>query len=281
MVAPLIAAAGISAASSLAGSLLSHFMGESSKRQEYERQKEFAQHGVTWKVADAERAGIHPLAALGAQTTSYTPQAVYGSDFGLSDIGQNLAGAISKYDAKKQGKFAEWLDKTAGLLKVQGMKAENMRTQAEIERIYSDINIDRMRLANESLQRQPGNPHNLGGSTKNYSTPSSLLPSSGPVTMGSNAFEWNQTETPGVFRLNPTSDYAQKFEDKLVLEYTPFADSWRAGGFHGKTLQNMVWSPLHFGWINANGSRMTELKRYLQEKKLRNDAKQEEIRYRH
>lgn len=39
-------------------------------------QKEFARSGIQWKVRDAIKAGIHPLAALGAQTISFAPQAV-------------------------------------------------------------------------------------------------------------------------------------------------------------------------------------------------------------
>lgn len=36
-------------------------------------QKEFAQNSIQWKVNDAKQAGLHPLAAIGAQGTSYTP----------------------------------------------------------------------------------------------------------------------------------------------------------------------------------------------------------------
>lgn len=58
-------------------------------------QKEFAQHGIQWKVADAAAAGISPLAALGAQTSSPSPVSVGGSapsmDFG--SLGQDLGRA--------------------------------------------------------------------------------------------------------------------------------------------------------------------------------------------
>lgn len=60
-------------------------------------QKEFAQSGIQWKVQDAEKAGVHPLYALGAQTASYQPQSVGGgaSDFSwLGDAGQNIGRAI-------------------------------------------------------------------------------------------------------------------------------------------------------------------------------------------
>lgn len=36
-------------------------------------QREFAQNGIQWRVADAKKAGIHPLYALGANTATYTP----------------------------------------------------------------------------------------------------------------------------------------------------------------------------------------------------------------
>lgn len=62
-------------------------------------QKEFAQHGIRWKVADAKAAGLHPLAALGSNTISYTPQQVgggYSNHMGeaLSNAGQDISRAI-------------------------------------------------------------------------------------------------------------------------------------------------------------------------------------------
>lgn len=42
-------------------------------RMNYEQQKEFAQHGIRWKVEDAKAAGLHPLHAIGASTASYSP----------------------------------------------------------------------------------------------------------------------------------------------------------------------------------------------------------------
>jgi len=74
-------------------------------------QKEFAKSGIQWKVRDAQKAGIHPLYALGAQTMSFNPvsvgldsapgQAAHMQsgqavpDFsGLADAGQNIGRAI-------------------------------------------------------------------------------------------------------------------------------------------------------------------------------------------
>lgn len=80
-------------------------------RQNQALQKDFAKSGISWKVKDALKSGIHPLFALGAQTTSYAPQSVgldtatvgapytnaatHQPDYsGIAEAGQNLGRAI-------------------------------------------------------------------------------------------------------------------------------------------------------------------------------------------
>lgn len=62
-------------------------------REQMALQKEFAQHGLSWRVEDARAAGLHPLSALGAQLPAYSPVGFQevGTDF--SSIGQNLSRA--------------------------------------------------------------------------------------------------------------------------------------------------------------------------------------------
>lgn len=70
-------------------------------------QKQFAQHGLRWRVEDAERAGVHPLYALGAQVAPYAPVSV-GGDYEpsgfqrVSEMGQNLGSAISRMSTKEE-----------------------------------------------------------------------------------------------------------------------------------------------------------------------------------
>lgn len=54
-------------------------------------QREFAQQGIRWKVEDAKAAGIHPLYALGAQTTAYSPVSV--GHVADNSLGQGIAAA--------------------------------------------------------------------------------------------------------------------------------------------------------------------------------------------
>lgn len=73
-------------------------------------QREFAQKGIQWKVADAKAAGLHPLSVLGSQTIAASPTYVAAdpgnakSTFGTA-IGDALAALLvqkSEVDAFKE-----------------------------------------------------------------------------------------------------------------------------------------------------------------------------------
>ena len=62
-----------SIAAPIIGGLMSNESNEDAGNANAALQREFAQNGIRWKVADAEAAGIHPLYALGAQTSPASP----------------------------------------------------------------------------------------------------------------------------------------------------------------------------------------------------------------
>lgn len=93
---------------------------DEASRREYERQKEFAQMGVRWKAEDARAAGLHPLAAMGAQTNSYAAQSVGGEQYGgssMADMGQNLSSMMSATSTNSE--------KEMHALQIQGLKLDN------------------------------------------------------------------------------------------------------------------------------------------------------------
>lgn len=63
------------------------------QEQNYQRQKEFAQMGLQWKVEDAQKAGLSPLFAVGGAGASFSPNpiAVAGNDGG-----QSVSGALHR-----------------------------------------------------------------------------------------------------------------------------------------------------------------------------------------
>lgn len=67
---------GIGAITGLIGGKMAADASAKNARLNMAMQTAFAQHGISWKVADAIAAGVHPLAALGAQTQSFSPVTV-------------------------------------------------------------------------------------------------------------------------------------------------------------------------------------------------------------
>lgn len=108
MVMPVLAAVGsalssapvigsvISGISSLFGSKKSKDAASEAAMQNYLAQKEFAQHGIRWKVEDAKAAGLHPLFALGGSGATFSPSfTVGGEGAGVADAGQHLGRAVT------------------------------------------------------------------------------------------------------------------------------------------------------------------------------------------
>lgn len=139
-----------SAAVSLGGDLVKGvlgFFGGKNQNEAQERiaaqnialQKEFAQNGVQWKVADARAAGISPLAALGANTTSFAPVTV-GSVNEMSpladmagNMGQDLSRAVHASRSQTDRELA--VAKTADDLKLKNMDLQNQLLSAQIAKI--------------------------------------------------------------------------------------------------------------------------------------------------
>lgn len=106
MVAPVVIGAGISAGASLLGGILGDRAADRRNeqslalaREQMAMQREFAQMGVRWKVADAKAAGLHPLYALGGQTHAPSPVSVMQESSPLpgaiSDMGQDIGRAVA------------------------------------------------------------------------------------------------------------------------------------------------------------------------------------------
>lgn len=93
-------------------------------------QREFATHGIQWKVADAKAAGINPLAALGAQTNSFSN--VVGDDGafgrGIAAAGQDVGRALMATQDKEDKK--DVLERQLLEARIANINADTVRTQA-------------------------------------------------------------------------------------------------------------------------------------------------------
>lgn len=85
----------IAAGASLLGGWLGKESQEKQQQQNQALQKEFAQSSIQWKVADAKKAGIHPLYALGSPSIS--PAVSVQNDpmaAGIANAGQDISRAM-------------------------------------------------------------------------------------------------------------------------------------------------------------------------------------------
>lgn len=101
-------------------------------------QKEFAQSGIQWKVADARKAGIHPAVALGAQTASFSPIGV--GDTGTQHIaaaGQDISRAIDSTRTASSRTSA--FDQTVQALTLTKMGLENDLLASQVAKTKMQI----------------------------------------------------------------------------------------------------------------------------------------------
>lgn len=111
-------------------------------------QKEFAQQGVRWRVADAKASGINPLVALGANTHSYTPSYV-GTNYGdggssqlgnaVANAGQDIGRAVRSTMTRTERKIDLDHKRQMQLLSENRAKAENRLLDYEIIKQTRDL----------------------------------------------------------------------------------------------------------------------------------------------
>lgn len=189
-------------------------------------QKEFAQNGVTWRVQDAERAGVHPLYALGASGASYSPSATIGGGASLRSGKGDLYRNISNMGQD----VSRAMYATA--------------TTEKREKAMFDVQLQEGQLRNELLRHQinqavnqggPGLPSNSGmpGLTgqgnwtrnmnfNNYvqETPLSRMhsqPGRPGQDVGSIA-DYAYVRTPNGYAIVPSKDVKERIEDQIIPE---------------------------------------------------------------
>lgn len=105
MAGPIGTVAGglIGAAGSVLGGLMSGNSQERLTQRNIDLQREFAENGISMRVADAKRAGLHPLAALGSFPTSFNP-VVMEDPMGraISQAGQDIGSSISRMQTSEE-----------------------------------------------------------------------------------------------------------------------------------------------------------------------------------
>lgn len=128
-------------------------------RENIQYQKEFAQHGIKWRVQDAIDAGLHPLAALGAQTSSFAPSSV-GSDYGyLGNMGQDMRDIVKKFDQKNRNRMD--IEDKMKLEELRHMELINLGLRKDLDGGSPDNMTDHMQDPSKVVV-QPSQPTAMG-----------------------------------------------------------------------------------------------------------------------
>lgn len=129
-------AAAIPAIASAASSIWNSISGKNEARHQERLQREFAQNAISWKVADAKRAGIHPLYALGAPTMGYSPVSV-GGGMEMPDMGQDISRALNA-GMDKQGQLSAF-DRAVQEQTLKKFGLENELLATQIARMKNEV----------------------------------------------------------------------------------------------------------------------------------------------
>lgn len=212
----------IAAGASLVGSALSARSGSKDRRAsisnaqaDRDLQREFAQHGIRWRVEDAQAAGIHPLYAMGANVSQASPTQMFvggGTDYsGIGRAGQHIGRAVQ-----------------AGMSNDERTKAKMQTLQ--LERGELENELLRSQIARERAQLGPPMPAGragLMGPLEGQGTGRTIrevplqrtLPMRGMPHQEPGAIpELGFARTPTGLAPVPSEDAKQRMEDMIIPE---------------------------------------------------------------
>lgn len=147
-------------------------------------QREFAQHGIRWRVEDAKAAGIHPLYALGASGASASPSFVAE--------GQDLSRAIHATRTGSERRFAE--------LQLQRAQLENIMLGLQVHGLAQSQFGPSMPSADED--RQPNR--------------STILGTGGREAGSLN--DYGYVKNDGKYYIVPSKEGKERTEDNMIQE---------------------------------------------------------------
>lgn len=216
-------------------------------------QKEFAQSGIQWKVEDAKKAGVHPLYALGANTTSFSPVSI-GSPSN-SPLGEGIARAGQDL-SRAMGATSNSFTRLVSGLTVERGQLENELLRTQIAKARQQIGPP-MPTANGNPWLIPGQGDSIPGwqdfiKRKPHEITSTHTPSQEPGPMPSVGYALNQH---GGYMPIPTKDVKDRIEDMGPLPWIWSAINTMApyAGFNYNPPSKVPLHPDHEWYMGYDG----------------------------
>ena len=231
---PYVASAAANVASSLLGQgqeglsetdqkWMADFQWKQSLRNE-EFQNKLATHGIRMKVADAEAAGLHPLAALGATT----PSGGFGGSFqinprgpsnrasnALSGLGQDISRAASATQTKDERELT-------ALAKTRAMTENAILQQQLIAATRGNAQTGPALPSNSDMPLLTGQGNAFPSRSNAYvnETPLTRIHSQPgrPAQEVGAVPDYGYARTPDGYAVVPSKDIKEKIEDQFIPE---------------------------------------------------------------
>lgn len=225
----------LGAGGSIAGGLISAEANRRNVREQLRLSEDMARQGITWRVEDAKRAGLHPLFALGFNPGTHIPT-VIGDTVGpaIAEAGQSLGSAFSRMSTDDDKRTVE----------LQNRLLESQIGESDARRmaIYSDI-------ANRGQAAQVGG---LGLSREVPGLPEGQV----PAVPDDWSAGWYQTEAPRRMSASMTDPAGEPGVSPAweMVQYPGFKMMMPSG--RGQESPMEIWSELpayeKWGWIMHN-----------------------------
>lgn len=224
-----------------------HEMGMANKN--IDMQREFAQHGIRWKVEDAKRAGIHPLYALGAQSASFSPvsQGSGGMGEAWARSGQELSRAMRATSTEAEREM-------------QAIQLAALKTDLEGKQIDNQLRLSQLHRMSQTGPPMPGSQNFIGGQGNSGLIAEKPLERTA-TRKGSPHAEPGAVPDVG-FALTgggavvpvPSDNVKQKIEDNFFHEAAHFFRNNilpNFGVYHSSPPGDWHWSYTQQGWVPA------------------------------
>lgn len=177
------------------GTVVDRIFGDENREADRELQRDFARHGLRWRVEDAKEAGVHPLAALGLPLHGGQPVSVGDQDT-FSKMGQDISRAV---DAGSTSVEREQLR----LLRLQGDHQDLVNKDLALS-LNARLQADQVGPSKPSIIPQPLKPTMVG-------------PNPG-ITVGEiPETTWARTAGGGRVPV-PSRDVKESIEDQIIQE---------------------------------------------------------------
>lgn len=213
---PVTAAAVGGTALDFAGGLIGSSKSSKDAKKNRILQESMAKHGIRWRVDDAKRAGLHPLAALGANISMPNPVMSGSGEIisnAMSNMGQNISRAAQAHVTRDERVQAQAMNTLA--IERAGLENELLRTQ------ISSIG----RPTTPSLPSATDNPIIPGQGDSFPSAAVDVVPNqlnaseaSQPWKEAGAVSDYTFARTKNGYAVVPSKDFKDRSEDMLIPE---------------------------------------------------------------